>query len=408
MSLFWQEMRKIWRPGILAALVILGVLFYMLRLSFFVDAYSGGKYWRDEQARYQLSLELIRRFGPALKFEDIPALERQLTDEKCRFEQLVQSVPEAVEAGMTTYEDVYAIWNLPINQLNEQIAPLVLTDEEAYEILNAVRKNTNYSEIYALEYFLHRTIVYTDDVFDLSASPAFEDEMPQVRARLAELDQQRRASVNLLGEAPRMYTFEYIKFVAVWVVLSVILLLSPTLVRDRLRRTRAMQWASRRGRQVMGVQMAAGLVSAALLAVVDVAALAVPLAARGAGIFWNCALFTCERSPFPWFDWTYGQYLLIMAGVLVVLGVIAGALTLFLSLYSSNYVPMLLKAVPLFVVVGVLFGYTLTEDMFCFFRTNGLFESAPPAFEVPVFAAALAVGLGVCGWTCVRQKRREL
>ena len=69
---------------------------------------------------------------------------------------------------------------------------------------------------------------------------------------------------------------------------------------------------------------------------------------------------------------------------------------------------MLLKAVPLFVAVGVLFGYTLTEEMFCFFRSNGLFKSAPPAFEIPIFAAALALGLGLCAWTCVRQKGREL
>ena len=37
MRLFWQEMRKIWRPGILAALVVVGVLFYFLRPKFWIE-----------------------------------------------------------------------------------------------------------------------------------------------------------------------------------------------------------------------------------------------------------------------------------------------------------------------------------------------------------------------------------
>lgn len=410
MSLFWQEMRKIWRPGILAALAVLGALYYMLRLSFFVEQFDGGRWlWNEQAAQYQLHLALIDRFGPILEFEDIPALERQLTDEKYRFEQLVENIPEAAAAGLTTYDAVYTIYSHGAEAANQLTAPgVVLTEEEAYEILNDVRKNTNYSEIYALDYFLSRTSIYTDDAFALSDSPHHKDDTLQVQARLAELDRQRALGINLLGEFPRQYTLDYIKFAAVWVVLSVILLLSPTLVRDRLRRTRAMQWASRRGRRVLGVQMAAGLVSAAALSALDLILLAVPLAVKGAGNFLDCPFFTRERSPFPWFDWTYGQYLLAAAGMLAALGVTAGALALFLSQYSSNYVPMLLKAVPLFVAVGVLFGYTLTEEMFCFFRSNGLFKSAPPAFEIPIFATALALGLGLCAWTCVRQKGREL
>ena len=103
MSLFWQEMRKIWRPGILAALAVLGALYYMLRLSFFVEQFDGGRWlWNEQAAQYQLHLALIDRFGPILEFEDIPALERQLTDEKYRFEQLVENIPEAAAAGLTT------------------------------------------------------------------------------------------------------------------------------------------------------------------------------------------------------------------------------------------------------------------------------------------------------------------
>ena len=30
MSLFWQELRKIWRPGIVGAIILLGLIYYYM------------------------------------------------------------------------------------------------------------------------------------------------------------------------------------------------------------------------------------------------------------------------------------------------------------------------------------------------------------------------------------------
>ena len=57
--------------------------------------------------------------------------------------------------------------------------------------------------------------------------------------------------LSLLPSSVKHSTQEYGKDLAVWCVLSIVLLLSPTLVRDRLRNTRPTQWASRRGRSVL-------------------------------------------------------------------------------------------------------------------------------------------------------------
>ena len=58
----------------------------------------------------------------------------------------------------------------------------------------------------------------------------------------------------------------------------------------------------------------------------------------------------------PWFDWTYGTYLLVLAGLFLALSLGAAGLTVFLSQYSGNYIAMLLKAVPLFVAVARCWG----------------------------------------------------
>lgn len=109
------------------------------------------------------------------------------------------------------------------------------------------------------------------------------------------------------------------------------MLISPILVRDGLHRTRAMQWTSRRGRWVLNAQMGVALLSGLLLTLLNCAAYLGPFLATHALQFWDCALVSVWDTEFPWFDWTYGQYLLALLGLTVVLSLAACGFTVVLS-----------------------------------------------------------------------------
>ena len=47
MSLFWQELKKIWRPGILAGIVLLGLIYYYMFPSFYIEHFSNGPSAQD-------------------------------------------------------------------------------------------------------------------------------------------------------------------------------------------------------------------------------------------------------------------------------------------------------------------------------------------------------------------------
>ena len=118
---------------------------------------------------------------------------------------------------------------------------------------------------------------------------------------------------SLLPSSVKYSTQEYGKDLAVWCVLSIVLLLSPTLVRDRSRNTRPMQWASRRGRSVLNVQMGApALCAGAGGGEYNSLCHSVP----GPGAPAICRLRPGRHLGVghPWFDWTYGTYLLVLAG----------------------------------------------------------------------------------------------
>ena len=214
---------------------------------------------------------------------------------------------------------------------------------------------------------------------------------------------------SLLPGSVKTSTREYGKDLAVWCVLSVVLLLSPTLVRDRLRNTRPMQWASRRGRAVLNTQMGAALLSALALTAINLTVYAIPFLAQGPLRFAACGLGGLWGWGTPWFDWSYGVYLLVLAALLLALSLWAAGLTVFLSQYSGSYIAMLLKAVPLFVAVGAALGTWLLDMPFCFRPLwDGYGPWVPRGTEAVLAAVLLAFGLGLCILACQRQKRREL
>jgi len=175
---------------------------------------------------------------------------------------------------------------------------------------------------------------------------------PEAMIRREEQLAEPERTHGLLLLSVKRSTQEYGRDLAVWCVLSIVLLLSPTLVRDQLRRTCAMQWTSRRGRSVLTTQMTAALCSALVLTAVNLVIYSVPFLAQGLLQFHACGLGGIWAWGSPWFDWTYGTYLVVLAGLILALSMADVGLTVFLSQYSSSYIAMLLKALPLFVAVG--------------------------------------------------------
>ena len=385
MSLFWQEMRKIWRPGILAALAVLGVLFFFLRPKTYIE-------FIPEAQNFDNALLLVERYGPLLTAEVRPELDAMYEEVCENFDREVKQIPEAVEAGITDCESYRA-------REQEFMKPGGSISSELWRLYQPVNDFGLITGLYD---------GFMDGTFDMRNSPFLDDHPPQAQARILELEESiRTEGFSFLPAGVSDHTGDWGKYLSMWTVLRVILLLSPTLVRDRLRRTNAMQWASRRGRRVVWTQAAAALASALLLALVNLVFYFAFFAAQGALPLWDCPLF-CANGGDPWFDWTYGQFILVLIGMNFAFALAAGALAVFLSQFSANYVPMLLKAVPLFLVVGMgIAGWALEAPFFVNKAGLGGLDN-PRGSELVCMALLLAAGLGLCGWTCARQKTREL
>ena len=401
MELWKWELRKIWRPGILAAILLLGAVYYWMFPQFYIEYFTNGPY---AEAQFDLASDWVEQYGPTLEPEEREQLNSQLAEEIASFDQQIASIPEAAAAGLTNYAAFLSFWIDYLNGVRDSDGQ---ADMDTEYLLNRVYGGTNW---YRIEVLTDTMEAYDTQDEHLALVISNRQELGQPEAMI-----QREAELaasdlrhSLLPLSVKRSTQEYGKDLAVWCVLSIVLLLSPTLVRDRLRNTRPMQWASRRGRSVLNVQMGAALLSALVLTAVNVTVYALPFLAQGPLRFAACGLDGLWEWGTPWFDWTYGTYLLVLVGLLLALSLGAAGLTVFLSQYSGSYIAMLLKAVPLFVAVGAVLGTWLLDMPFRFRNLGNGAVWLPRGIEAVTAAALLVLGLSLCILSCRQQKRREL
>ena len=393
MALLRWELRKIWRPALLAAIALIGLVFWDIRTGFYIEHL--GSSWEDEIG---LTNRWLEEYGVTIEPAERSELDGQLAEAKAAFSAQVAQIDGAAEAGVRDWPSWLA-WE-------EQYHDDTRADRERdRDLYWAVQYDTNLGEIEALETFLERYDRLAAG--DVSALGYVTDWPPQAAERQARRLEEAAARPEAFGFLPGSNTDDFFHYFAIWCSFSAALLLAPALVRDRLRRTRAMQWASRRGRGTLGAQMGAALLSGVLLTLVNFAVYLGPFLSTGALTFWNCPMTSVWAQTVPWFDWTYGQYVLALCGLTVALALATSGFTVVLSWFSGAYVAMLLKLLPLvFVLEWGLVPWVM--------EGAGTFRGSParllglPGGEWVIAALCAALALLLCGLVCRRQRRRDL
>ena len=394
MRLLLQEIKKIWNPVIVIIIMAFGLIYYVLFSGFYIQYYVNGS---DDQAVFDLTAEWSQKYGNTLEYNEYEEIAQQLEDEKLQFADQLKDIPLAVENSIKTYEEFRAFENDYYDRIsNGKVEPD--TERTKWTIIN----NSNFFRIQGIE----QTIQYYKLKSEGDLSDFFNGDHTDAEAeRLIELNQ----SAVKFGYIPPgildSTTGLTISFM-IWVIISVIILLSPTIVRDRLNRMQNLQFSSFIGRSILLAQIKASLVSAAILTVLNCLIYGVLLISKGALVLKDFYLYS--YSYVPWFDWTYGTYLLVLVGMALIIGVMTGGFTVFLSRYSRNYIGMLIKSVLLLGVLIFTFSMLpiVTRPFFMFnplsirIRVKGI--------EFLLLGALVLCSFLLTGIALVRQRHKEL
>lgn len=382
-------MKKIWNPIIVGILLLFGIIYYFLFSSYYIRYYDSGA--------ADLAGDLFQKYGSTLEYNETAEISALLAEEESRFTEMVLSLPIAVENNIRSYEQFIAFReNYYSNNGGD-------ADLETERVIWTITANTNLSQIQNIEEILedyhNKSTRRLQDGYIHAAASSEE------KARLNELEQSDIKYGYLPTSILDHTTGLTISFM-IWVAASIVILLSPTVVRDRLNRVQNLQYSSATGRRILSVQTLAAVFSAVLLTVGNCLSYGGLLISKGALRFKEFYLFSHEYVP--WVNWTYGTYLTVLAAMALVIGITTAILTVFLSRYSQNYIGMLLKALPLLAVLIALFSVLpiITRPFFMFNPMPVQWHRK--GIEIILLGSLFLLSCLIMGIALIRQQKKQL
>ncbi len=404
-----EELKKIWRPGMLVLLLLLGFVFYTIYLSFYIKYFPNSPQFAGE---FQVAKEWVQEYGTSLEpEEETEIINVKLPELETEANRYMAQNELCQKYGLTTFADFEKFYDEYVNEVqgdltekqqsfyeDAQRIQTYLQWEETNNIEGRLRATQNYTEYY--EKWQSGALNMLSDAYDEDAG-----EREHIHAQNTFIGADAAWQNILPGEVPSA-TFTYFAFLLVWMVMSDFLLISPLLVRDRMRGMRALQWSSRQGRKILDAQFAAVMLSVLLLTTLNFLIFGGLFATKGTYPFAACRMFSFMDTMLSWVNWTYGTWCIVLIILCYLTSLGFAALTFFLSQYSANYVAMLLKIIPLFAVAASL-CYDLI--LYAFYYSNLISRiTGIPGAETILAAFILILGFALCFVACVRQKKQEL
>ncbi len=389
-----EELKKIWRPGILMAVILFGTVYYWMFLDFNIRFFPNGPY---QAGAYEIAVEMKEMYGTSLDEDEFETFAQTLPALQAEADRYIQASSVAETYGLTGYTQFLAF-----EQESGEIAEYAegsddpaqkqyadahllrnyLTDAETNNIAGRIQATQGYIRAYE---------AWRENGADLKASARLSAETEREYKNAQTLFfSEDKAWQNILPWEAAEVTGTYFSHLLVWMALSLCILLSPVLVRDRMRMMRPLQWSSRRGRGVLNRQFAASALSAFILTTLNLLIFGGLFLTNGTMFFADCKLFSFMMTGFTWGVWSYGAWCcaLVVICYLVCLGVCG--MICFLSNYSGNYITMLMKLIPLYVIVAVVSSKLV---YYTFYYSNALYRlTRVPMTELAVTAAVLAGG----------------
>lgn len=337
MRVLWNELKKILTWKMLVLLIFINSVLYFLLIEFYIENFPNG----SAIYSYEMGIEMIEKYGTTMDEEEFVDFKKAYANQVEEATQYLQSSEGFVEAELDTYEKflAYDWWNAP---------------EEIY----ALRSNVFFNEQVDLFWELQERERLID-FYDVRETipDVFSDKK---RQRFEELIAQEKFGVY--PEVVMMNFKSFIANVAIAILFSVVLVISPTIVKDRTRQVVAIQYTTRKGRNLFKTKLLAGSIATFILITALLIVYFSLYSLNHTSMYFDVRVNTFIANE-SWFDPTFFQFILLCVAGIYIIGLVFGLLSMVFSSLVPNMVSLIGIQIP-FVVGFLLIGlYPLVPHM---------------------------------------------
>ncbi len=389
MRIVLHEMKKIWNPKLLLIIAVICVLFYFMFMEFNISYFPNG---HPDTEILDYSGEMMRRYGATLEEEEFSEfIEETRESLLLEAEAYIKSMPVFAGAGIYSYEDYERLNNEETTELQTEAVWTLLGEECDFV------------------QFKLQTIGYIEDIYynyteyrlpSLASEAKNERELNRVH-EIQDTEEYR----NIMADVVFDNTAQYAIYLAVLAILSVLVLISPLIVTDRMRNMHLLQYTAKQGRDIFKKQLMAVILSTFCLTTALLLIFGARYSTNGTWMFWDGGITSFLNATFL-VNITYGQYIIIYIILLYTFCLGTGALAFVLSRFSQNPITLILKLIPVFAAFAMLstfvFNYTFSISNILYAAT-GIWW-----IEVIVCGLLLILGLALALYIIRREKRVDV
>lgn len=337
MRVLWNEVKKILTWKMLVLLIFINSVLYFLLIEFYIENFPNG----SAIYSYEMGIEMIEKYGTSMDEVEFVDFKKAYANQVEEADEYLKSSKGFVEAGLDTYENflAYDWWNAP---------------EEIY----ALRSNVFFEEKVDLFWELQERERLIDFYDGRETIPSVRSE--KQRQRFEELIAQEK--FGLYPEVVMMNFKSFIANVGIAILFSVVLVISPTILKDRTRQLVAIQYTTEKGRNLFKTKILAGCIATFIVITALLIVYFTLYSSNNTSMYFDVKVNTFIGNE-SWFDPTFFQFILLCVAGIYIIGLLFGMLSMAFSSLVPNMVSLIGIQIP-FVVGFLLIGlYPLLPHM---------------------------------------------
>lgn len=331
MRILWNEIKKILNWRILLLLLLMNLVVFFLFIEFHLTHFPNG---RPELDSYNIGVEMVNTYGTTMDEGDFLDFKKTYKAQVKEADHYIQSRKEFQDVGIHSYEDFRNRFrNQDGNEEQMALADRVMFEEEVdlfWELLE------------------REALSESHDQREEELARERDNANAKQKVRLDELKKAGNYQAYP-GVALRNYN-SFIGNVAIAIILSVALVISPVFIKDRSNGLLHLQYTTKKGRNLYKLKVVAAFIS---ILIVTSALLIVYFglySLNNIAMFFKVPMYMFI-GDYYWYDLTFFEYIILTVLAVYILGSVFSLLAMSISNVSPNYISLIGIQIPLIVVM---------------------------------------------------------
>lgn len=336
MSIITNELKKIFNFTNLIIVAIATIIIWNLFIEFEIDYFPNGQ---PDLQHYNNAVYMLNTYGTSMDEEEFKEYKKLREEKAQEATEYLLGKEEFIKAGGLTYDDLRS--NREINpetknqKALDKIHQKIIFEEDKYL----------FWELEAMDYEIMR---YEDK--ETWVGLGNHDMNSKQLERQKEVINSEQSNSPLSFGILRNYN-GLILGAVVLILVSVAIIISPIFLNDNIKKINYLQYSSKIGRKLFKKKLLSGLIATFTIVTVQLGILFTIYKVNNTYMFWDCSINSAISDVLSWFDFTFGQYIILSVMVIYIVALVYSIIVMFISSKVNSFIALIGIQVP--IVFGI-------------------------------------------------------